>query len=129
MTGDVGINVLQRKTVQTSGAPSVPIFASRLLVSEANVSTMLFLSAPRSTDLKSDNVVLSSVQRVLRFKAYSGFFGERVLVLGRLTEDCSFSVQRLSPRTASSGSKRALDLRPGSSLRLIPTKWYWPGEA
>ena len=54
MTGDVGINVLQRKTVQTSGAPSVPIFASRLLVSEANVSTMLFLSAPRSTDLKSD---------------------------------------------------------------------------
>ncbi|PNQ05229.1 hypothetical protein RM69_06065 [Mesotoga sp. SC_NapDC3] len=31
-----------------------PYFRSRFLVSEANVSTMLFLSARRSTDLKSD---------------------------------------------------------------------------
>jgi len=44
--------------------------SSRLLVSEANVSTVLFLD---------------------------GLIGERILVLGRLTGDRSSSVQRFSP--------------------------------
>ena len=67
MTGDVGINVLQRKTVQTSGARQ-SLFS--LLVSEANVSTVLFLDR---MVLAVNGYLFLDGRRRTALPAFSGF--------------------------------------------------------
>ena len=70
MTGDVGINVLQRKTVQTSGARQslflLLVFAwflTTISVCGGSLSLFSVHGGPLT-----DNVVLSSAQRVLILK-------------------------------------------------------------
>ncbi|PVD16418.1 hypothetical protein V512_005665 [Mesotoga sp. Brook.08.105.5.1] len=71
--------------------------SSRLLVSEANVSTLLFLD---------------------------GIIGERILVLGRLTEDRSSSVQRLLHSRSRSVSYR--DDSPSRHPEVLLFRiWAW----
>ena len=70
MTGDVGINVLQRKTVRTSGARQslfsllvISWFLTTISVCGGSLSLFSVDGGPLT-----DNVVLSSVQRVLVLK-------------------------------------------------------------
>ncbi len=75
MTGDVGINVPQRKTVQTSGARQalfsllvISWFLTTISVCGGSLSLFSVDGGPLT-----DNVVLSSVQRVLVLKRTAAF--------------------------------------------------------
>ena len=96
MTGDVGINVLQRKTVQTSGARqslfSLLVF-SRFLTTISVCGGSLSLLFSVDGGPLTDNVVLSSVQRVLVLKRTAAFSVNGFMILNGQQRRASHSVQ------------------------------------